>query len=310
MQGHAEGMGHNSAAFGEELREDTDEKIKQAGNWIAVSRDMRDHPVVGMGQPVSPADPDRGSYSRYEAWQDLLMEAKYRPFEIMNKGKVVTLERGQLMAARAWLARRWNWSEKTVRGFLARLETEFMVRSETGHRQGQQKGQQKQNTVNVITICNYDIYQTVIELMGLQKGQQNGHHEGQRRASEGPEYNKETINTDLERERESQDRVEVNGEAVYLHFGGKSKRIPFSTIDLWAINARMYDTDRARKIVQGIMAGWVADGKLPDKPALDLQRALKYGHIDDEVGHQRIANAKARGQPPVRKSNQRPRSWD
>lgn len=304
------GIGDNSASYGEEIREDTDQKIRNAGNWIAVSRDMRDHPVVGMGQPVPPADPGRGSFSRYEAWQDLLMEARYRPFEVMNKGKVVTLERGQLMAARTWLARRWNWSEKTVRGFLARLEAEFMVRSETGHREGQQKGQQKQNATNVITICNYDIYQTVIELMSLQKGQQKDQHEGQPRASQGPEYNKETITTNLQHQSASDDRVEVNGEAVYLFFGGKSKRIPFSTIDIWAFNARMFDTERARKIVQGIMAGWVADGRLPDKPALDLQRALKYGHIDDEVGQQRIANERARGSPAAKPKNQRPRSWD
>lgn len=161
-----------------------------SGNWIAVSRDMRKHPIVGMGQPVPAADPKRGSYSRYEAWQDLLMEAKYLPFKTSNKGKIVLLERGQLMASRAWLAERWNWSEKTVRLFLDRLEKDFMLRRE--------RGQQKGNTVNIVTICNYDIYQTVSELMALTEGQpgaSEGPPKGQQGASQGPESNKETKET-------------------------------------------------------------------------------------------------------------------
>lgn len=193
MQG---GVGHNSGQV--------------PGNWIAVSRDMRDHPIVGMGQPVKPEDPSRGSFSRYEAWQDLLMEAKWKPFEVSNKGKVVTLRRGQLMAARAWLARRWNWSEKTVRGFLHRLEAEFMVIAETGQSfveersaKGQSKGQRSGHYSNVLTICNYDIYQTVAELDEALKGQIDGQSraradpvEGQSRASQGPESNKETNKQD------------------------------------------------------------------------------------------------------------------
>jgi hypothetical protein len=133
------------------------------GNWIAVSRDMRDHPIVGMGQPVAPADPTRGSYSRYEAWQDLLMEAAYKPFEVLNRGKVVSLKRGQLMAARSWLAARWNWSEKTVRVFISRLEEELMIRSDSAAGRGQMNGRFN----SILSICNYDIYQTVYELMKL-----------------------------------------------------------------------------------------------------------------------------------------------
>lgn len=144
-----------------------DNSGRVTGNWIAVSRDMRDHPVVGMGQPVDPANPYRGSYSRYEAWQDLLMEAQYKPFEVLNRGKAVSLRRGQLMAARTWLAARWNWSEKTVRIFIQRLESEFMVRSEQASMKGQRSGRYN----NILTICNYDIYQTVYELMKLSDNQ-------------------------------------------------------------------------------------------------------------------------------------------
>lgn len=204
------------------------------GNWIAVSRDMRDHKVVGMGQPVRPADPYRGSFSRYEAWQDLLMEAQWKPFEVINRGKSVTLRRGQLMAAKSWLAARWNWPEKAVRIFIAQLEEEFMVRSEApplGNRASRYY-------TNIMTICNYDIYQTVYELMQLSaaesggnQGQLEGPNEGQLEGQlqneekpfknnivdiskakqgqlqgpiegqlEGPQYNKDKNNVLIERE--------------------------------------------------------------------------------------------------------------
>jgi hypothetical protein len=105
------------------------------------------------------------------------------------------LDRGQLLAARGWLAKRWNWSEKQVRVWLAKLEALEMIGLKSGRQKGQQKeeqkGQQNHNTVAVLTICKYDIYQTARELealmQGQQKGQRKGQQKGQRGASEGPE---------------------------------------------------------------------------------------------------------------------------
>jgi hypothetical protein len=146
--------------------------------WIAISTDMRYHPLVGCGQAVKPDNPSRGAWSRYEAWQDLICEAAWKQRQVLNKGRMIWLERGQLMAARSWLARRWNWSEKQVRGFLLKLENEAMVELQND----QQEGQQKHNTINVVSICNYDIYQTAREIKKLLEGQQKG----QLAASEGP----------------------------------------------------------------------------------------------------------------------------
>ena len=264
-----------------------------SGNWIAISRDMRDHPVVGFGRPVPPADPKRGAYSRAEAWLDLVMEARWKRQQENNKGKIIWIERGQLMAARRWLAERWNWTEKIVRGFLDALEKETMV----GRKMGQSKGQSRGRFANIITICNYDIYQTIKELDEGLGGQWQGQEKASRGPVEGQTLNKETKESNLPRAHaREQDRVEVNCESMTLHFGGKQKRIPFSTIDLWAVNARMYDSERARGIVRGLMEGWVADGNLPDKPSDTLQRALRYAHIDDEVGQQRLKNERRRGE--------------
>ena len=108
-------------------------------NYVRISRELEDHPIVGFGQPVPPADPHRGSYSRAEAWIFLVFHARWQTAEVNNRGKVITLERGELLGARAWLARVWNWTEKQVRGFLDRLEADMMI----DRKKGQSKGQSR-----------------------------------------------------------------------------------------------------------------------------------------------------------------------
>ena len=150
------------------------------GDWIAISRKCADHPVVGMGQPVKAADATRGSFSRYEAWHFLLFEAAWKIKEIDNKGRIVKLRKGELMAAASWLADCWNWSAETVRWFLTRLEREGMVKSvepmvltpsapQAKHQAKHQaitgkNPKRRTNLVRVLSICNYELYQTIYEL--------------------------------------------------------------------------------------------------------------------------------------------------
>jgi predicted DNA-binding ArsR family transcriptional regulator len=269
----------------------------KANNWVAIDRDMRFHPIVGFlntdgtprdGRPISETD----------AWVDLVCEAAWKDREVNNKGKVMIIERGQLMRARNWLSTRWGWSEDKVRWWLSKLEKAGMISRPLSQNHTQKKPQKSAHYINVITLCNYNIYQTLGEL----DAHLRTHHNTKSTPNQHPinthnlnkETNKQDTLTDA-RVGAKPDGVEINCEAIHLHFAGKSKRIPFSTIDLWAFNARMNDTDRARKIVQGVMEGWIADGKLPDKPADTLQRALTYRHIDDEVGQSRIGNERKRG---------------
>lgn len=150
------------------------------GNWIALSRRVREHPIVGCGQPVKPADPWKGAHSRFEAWFDLLCLAQYRPSRINNKGEVMTLEVGQLMGALPFLAERWNWTVKTVRGFLSSLEHERMIvgSSSLNEKTGSPEGRQQPNKCRVITICNYTKYQqmsdAIDQYIRQAKGQAGG----------------------------------------------------------------------------------------------------------------------------------------
>lgn len=134
---------------------------KVASGWIKLYRDIREHPVVGFGQPVKPNDPARGSYSRGEAFQDLLMEAQYKPGSVRINGEVVALNIGQLMAARSYLAARWNWSEQTVRTFMAHLVNAGIIK--TNQLSNQQSGVSRKSAPNTVTICNYERYQAFSE---------------------------------------------------------------------------------------------------------------------------------------------------
>ncbi|MBK8211865.1 MAG: hypothetical protein IPK78_19905 [Rhodospirillales bacterium] len=72
------------------------------GNWIAISRDMIDHHIVGAGQVVTPADRNRGAFSRLESWLDLLMLANFAERRISAKGVTTILGPGQTIAGRAF----------------------------------------------------------------------------------------------------------------------------------------------------------------------------------------------------------------
>lgn len=146
--------------------------------WYATHRDMLNHPIVGIGKPVKPADPTRGSVSRFEAWHWLIANCAYGQRDWFNKGQKQTLQPGQVVAGRAYLANLWNWTEKTVRVFLKQLLDEQMITLATDAIRGQQRA----NTANIITLCNYLKYQ-----LGDDEAQTTeGPAKGQSGASEGP----------------------------------------------------------------------------------------------------------------------------
>jgi hypothetical protein len=165
--------------------------------WIAISRELLDHPIVGAGKPVTPADQRRGAYSRMEAWVDLLRLAKYKSTRVPNRGRLVTLDAGQMVGSQRWLAERWNWTHKTVRHFLDVLVDDGMISfasAEVIHKgKGTESSHYNPAPASIITICNYSNYQLHRELItehvkrvkghsrgtvGAQKGAHSGAHSG------------------------------------------------------------------------------------------------------------------------------------
>jgi hypothetical protein len=163
--------------------------------WIKICRGLPEHYLVGFGQPVPPADPSRGAFSRTEAWLDLLIRCKWKPGKVMNRGRLSNLDIGESVGGTNWLAERWNWTRKTVRGFLDLLEQEAMIERVLGAAKGEidtelngnQKGHRGGHQANVIRVCNYSVYQVGADASGPPLGPVEGHH----RATTGPQYKKE-----------------------------------------------------------------------------------------------------------------------
>ena len=126
--------------------------------YIALARGTLDHPIVGCG-------PGR-RYSPAEAWQWLLFEAAWKPRRYSAGGIVIELKRGQLAHSTRYMAQAWRWSETHVRRFLERLET--------GAGTGAMIGADTGAGITVITICNYERYQSPQVENGADSGAPDG----------------------------------------------------------------------------------------------------------------------------------------
>lgn len=292
------GIGHNGGPA-----------IRDPG-WYATHRDMLSHPIVGICQPVKPADPKRGSASRFEAWHWLIANAAYGEREWMNKGRKQTIEPGQLVAGRQYLASTWNWTEKTVRVFLKQLLDEQMITLATDAIRGQQRA----NTANIITLCNYLRYQLSEQEVDVAEGPAKG----QQRATEGPakghiEYkdtNKQINNTPVVAPatppppEPSQSPVSVSLREGEIHIGSgvivncETIRHAAFTINLLGIEMQLCGTvpmDEIKSVATGHALQWatdIADGKrnvVPSNPANFIR-----GSIQNQRNKAATAPAKAR----------------
>lgn len=95
--------------------------------------------------------PNDRSFTRFEAWIDLIQQAEWRDRERMIDGELITIERGQLIASQRFLAERWNWSTGKVRRYLEMLVQLDRIEWKTNH--------PKNHLGAIITLVNYDDYQ-------------------------------------------------------------------------------------------------------------------------------------------------------
>jgi hypothetical protein len=272
-------------------------------NWVAVDRDMRFHPVVGFLN--KDGTPRKGVIvSETDAWFDLVCEANWRDREANNKGQVVLIERGQLIGAGAWLAQRWGWTRDKVRWFLKKLEAEHMItvsspsekKSETNQNRTQSNTQKRAHYANIITLCNYNLYQTLREL----DAHLSTLSDTQSTPNQHPHHNKGTNTQTGARTHEEDwpagDFVKVNGAAIYVSLLGKRLKFEYAAIDQWAALG-MCKSDTARQIVEAEARGWVADQKWPDTPSRWLQKQIGNWRVHKAVAETRIENEKKRGEP-------------
>jgi DNA-binding transcriptional MocR family regulator len=138
-----------------------------------------------------------------EAWIWIIEQAAWRPGKVRIKGTIIDLQRGDLSFSVRFLAEKWRWSKSRVDRFLKRLAAENMIstRSKNGTTAGHQAGQGQ----SVITICNYEKYQSpkdaqrdsTVPESGTTAGQQRDKEEegnkGRKKKEEGYAFDGATI---------------------------------------------------------------------------------------------------------------------
>lgn len=138
--------------------------------YIPISRRLFEHPFWC----------EERIFSRFEAWIDLLQEARFEDTKELINNRLVTVMRGQIPISLRYLGTRWGWSTKKVNSFLDMLLSDKMIKKETPKETGQ----------TVVTICNYDKYNLDSETRKQQK-KQTGNTEETPGKQQGNNINKE-----------------------------------------------------------------------------------------------------------------------
>lgn len=88
------------------------------------------------------------TFSSCEAWLDLIQSARFEATPRMESigGREVSYTRGQYPASIRFLSKRWHWTERKVRTFLAYLKRENMITLS------------KEQGMNIITLVKYNDY--------------------------------------------------------------------------------------------------------------------------------------------------------
>lgn len=85
--------------------------------WIKLYRQIQDNMLWT----------DSEAFDRRSAWIDLIMMANVQNKEIMYRGQVIKIRRGQVYTSIRKLAARWHWSRDKVNRFIKTLQKAHMI---------------------------------------------------------------------------------------------------------------------------------------------------------------------------------------
>lgn len=122
-------------------------------------------------------------YSQRDAWLWIIEAAAWKPSRARIKGSIVDLERGQLTFSVRFMAEKWRWSKSRVDRFLKRLADQGMI--ETCTKIGTTAGHPAGQGQSIITVCNYEKYQSPLENARDNNSSQSGTTAGQQRDNSG-----------------------------------------------------------------------------------------------------------------------------
>jgi hypothetical protein len=127
--------------------------------YIKLQRSFFDHKFWGK----------KREFSYAEAFLDLIQNANYSPKKVMVGASSIHLDRGEQVASLRYLGKRWGWSKGRVSRFICVLKTEHMAGQRIAHGQ------------TIITLYNYETYNSPTDLFGTPDGTPSGTATGQQR---------------------------------------------------------------------------------------------------------------------------------
>lgn len=130
-----------------------------ANGWIKLHRATLDHPLLRKHDA-------RG------LWAELLLRASVMPTRVQLRGCPVALERGQVACVLTDLAERGGMTRKRMRLIMDSWVADGMLKL----------GQAKGRAFSIVTICNFDVWQSQADI----EGPSSGPEKGQGGAKEGP----------------------------------------------------------------------------------------------------------------------------
>lgn len=128
-------------------------------NWIKLNRSILDHWLWSSDE----------TFSRGQAFIDLLLLAAYADHKAMSHGRMMYLKRGSLITSIRHLSERWHWSKDKTQRFLIDLETNETIKKVSDTKR------------TIITIVNYEKYQGLV----TSNRTQNGHESDTERTQNG-----------------------------------------------------------------------------------------------------------------------------
>ena len=106
--------------------------------WIKIHRSITNHWLYT----------EKRCFSKFEAWNDILLNANYSDSKTIIKGKIYEIKRGEsILSFESW-GKRWNWDKSKVRRFFNLLQSDNMIVMKCD------------NITTHLTVCNYDNYQS------------------------------------------------------------------------------------------------------------------------------------------------------
>ena len=199
-----------------------------AQGWISLNRELMNHWVWDC------------EFSAGQAWVDLLLYANHSHAKLMIKGQLIELSRGQQARSELTLSKAWKWSRNKVRRFLKNLEKDGMIELKSGH------------LTTVITICNYDTFQSGDTTVDTAKGQQSKQLKDNSRYTNNNvnnENNENNTSVQAEPKRSKfsfSDNQMRFAKAVYEKVKVVTPKMKEPNLESWANTARLLnETDKA-----------------------------------------------------------------